>query len=506
MSADRLSVAMTAEVRAELAAHLLGHQPEEDLCFALWRPSTGLRRRTALVVEPVLPGPGDRSVHGNASFTMGYALRAVEEARQRDLGVAFLHSHPAGHGWQGMSQPDEVAEARLANLVREVTGLPLVGMTLAGGDLAWSARVWDRGRGHDVSSSHCASVRVVGERLEVTFHPTLLPSPRPEESQAATVHAWGDAVQADIARLRVAVVGAGSVGMLIVDALARTGCSSITVLDHDLVEMRNLDRLHGASRVDALLGRPKADVARRLLREASTARLTHHEPLQLSACEPEGMAHLLDADVIVSCVDRPWARHVLNTIAYADLIPVVDGGVRVIARPDGRMRNAYWSTAVARPGQPCLACLGQYDPALVGVERDGSLDDPSYIKGLPSDSPLHARQNVAILSSNSAAALLRHLLALLVAPSGIGDVGPLRYMLVGDLVTAPGTQCMPGCDYQQSSTAGDARLDPTGRHAAAALAREAHLDGLRPRIARWLDRRFVSVRRRLDLVIERLLQ
>ncbi len=119
MNLDRCSAAMTSDVRDKLAAHLLGHGAEEDLSFALWRPSTGLRRITALVVEPVLPRPGDRSVHGNASFTMGYALRAaVEEARQRDLGVAFLHSHPRGTGWQGMSQADKVAEARLANIAR----------------------------------------------------------------------------------------------------------------------------------------------------------------------------------------------------------------------------------------------------------------------------------------------------------------------------------------------------------------------------------------------------
>jgi hypothetical protein len=49
---------------------------------------------------------------------------------------------PRATGWQPMSQPDRDAESAYANLTRELTGLPLVGITLAGGDGAWSARHW----------------------------------------------------------------------------------------------------------------------------------------------------------------------------------------------------------------------------------------------------------------------------------------------------------------------------------------------------------------------------
>ena len=37
--------------------------------------------------------------------------------------------------------------------------------------------------------------------------------------------------------------------------------------------------------------------------------------LDASICEPSGLATALDYDLMISCVDRPWARGVMNTLA-----------------------------------------------------------------------------------------------------------------------------------------------------------------------------------------------
>src|SRR5439155_825480 len=141
----RTSVAMTADLERDLREHLLRADGQEDICLATYRPSTGATRRTALVRTVIAARAEDRQVHGNATIMGDYVLRAAAAAQERDEGVVLCHSHPGGWGWQAMSGPDRSTETSYANLVREITGLPLVGMTLAGGDGAWSARHWDMG-------------------------------------------------------------------------------------------------------------------------------------------------------------------------------------------------------------------------------------------------------------------------------------------------------------------------------------------------------------------------
>ena len=95
-------VVFTSEADATSSEHLLQHyqrnKRQEDLCFALWRPSTGQSRRTALIDEIILPKKDERILHRNASFEPEYLARAVKIAYKKKAGLAFMHSHPSA-GW-----------------------------------------------------------------------------------------------------------------------------------------------------------------------------------------------------------------------------------------------------------------------------------------------------------------------------------------------------------------------------------------------------------------------
>lgn len=452
MTGRRLSVAMTVEIHEALTLHLIREDGDEDLCLAMYAPSTGALRDSALIHEVCLPLDGEREVHGNATVTGRYVLRVAREARNRGLGVVILHSHPRGRGWQELSRLDADAEASYAHMIWQVTGLPLIGMTLAGIDGTWSARRWSAEGKHSAAES----VRVVGARLRVSWNERLVPTPSAMPSQLRTISAWGDQTQASIARLRVLVVGSGSVGMDVAIRLAATGIQKVGVMDFDVVEEVNRDRLVAATRRDARRQFPKVDVAGRACVNAATAADFEFQRHFLNVTTPEGQSAALDYDVIFSCVDRPWARAILNQIAYTDLIPVIDGGIGIDTFDTGEMRNATYRTHVVRPGRPCLQCNGQLDPAEVSRDRLGLFDDPTYIE--KAGQPEVGKQNVTMLSASVMASQLALFVSLVAAPSKFGEPGPLRFSLTTHRLQHVEATTNPACIYEHLVAQGDRRV------------------------------------------------
>jgi molybdopterin-synthase adenylyltransferase len=420
-----LSIAMTDFLDDQLRTHLDKGCHQEDLTFALWHPSQGRTRLTAILQQLVLPEPGDRILQGNVAFTPDYIQRVLHLA-ENGYGIALLHSH-LGPGWQEMSGDDVVAERdRLAAAVASRTGLPLVGLT-RGTDGSWSGRFWFRQAPATFGRRWAATVRVVGKQLRITYHPELQPSPASSASQVATVSVWGEEKQAYLARVRVGIIGLGSVGSIVAEALSRMGSTWISLVDRDSIELRNLDRTLGTTRRDAVKRTPKVNVAKRLIKATHTSEQMHIETYLGSLLDYEGLQRALDCDVLFSCVDRPLPRHLLNALAYAHLIPVVDGGI-LAKMNKGLLLHANWRAHTIGPGHPCLVCLDALRREDIALDRDGLLDDPAYIAGLRDEfNPLVSRQNIFPFSMNVASLEVLQFIGLVTNQIRIGRSGAQIY-------------------------------------------------------------------------------
>ena len=106
-----------------------------------------------------------------------------------------------------------------------------------------------------------------------------------------------------LANLRVAVVGLGGTGSQTALALGYLGVGELLLLDDDIVEESNLNRLVTAGCAD--LGAPKSLVARRRLREIDPGL----EVRAMSGVTLHGdHAELVGVDAIFGCVDDDGRR------------------------------------------------------------------------------------------------------------------------------------------------------------------------------------------------------
>src|SRR5436189_4902795 len=129
MHKSEFSVAVPETLDRDLKHFLIREDGQEDLAFALWYPSRGRKRTTALLQTVLYPEDDERTVHGNVSFNRNYFERTCQLAMREGAGIALLHSH-LGPGWQDMSSDDIEAEHGLAGAVESLTELPLVGLTV----------------------------------------------------------------------------------------------------------------------------------------------------------------------------------------------------------------------------------------------------------------------------------------------------------------------------------------------------------------------------------------
>jgi hypothetical protein len=192
---------------------------------------------------------------------------------------------------------------------------------------------------------------------------------------------------------------------------------------------------------------------------------------------------------------------VLNFIAYAHLIPVVNGGIQVESKPGIGLRRADWKAHIASPERGCLECIGQYDAGMVAADREGYFDDPNYIAGLPADHPVRRNENVFAFSLNAAGLEVLQALMMVIAPLGIASPGAQTYHFVPGMLDEPQFDpCKNTCPYPKLIAQGDhCAFVVTGQHRRAEQARAERKRA--QRLLSWRERSAAALVRIADRLV-----
>lgn len=302
----------------------------------------------------------------------GYKMLRAEFVRDRIVACraerpVYLNIHNHGDGESvGFSADDYRSHERGYPALLDISGdLPVGALVFA--TRAVAGDIWlPDGRRVELERTV-----VVGQRRR-----TLTPAPVRREIAADSTYdrqtrLFGDTGQSILRRTKIAIIGVGGVGALLVEWLALLGVGHFVLIEPERIEPSNLPRFPGATRLDALtwLFRPgwplwisrlarrlstrKLRIAKRLIRRANP--IARVELLANDFLEPDVAERVLDCDYLFLAADSMRARLLFNAIVHQYLIPGVQVGSKVSAeRTTGEIDSIH---SIARPVTPELGCL-----------------------------------------------------------------------------------------------------------------------------------------------------
>lgn len=345
-----------------LRDHLLREDRDEHgaVLLAGERATSGGTLLTVREVHALAESEFPPGHHGYRQFAPEVLARLGNRAAAENLSLITAHSHPAAGTTNRLSADDRDAHERVFPHLLDITASETVA-GIALGQASVAGEIWHRGGPEPLER-----MTVVGaNRQQLTSQPRTT-SKAIEERYDRQVRLFGEIGQERLGELRVAVVGAGGGGSILVEQLAHLGVGHLTVIDHDVVKRHNLSRIIGADEKDARRATKKVDVARRVVERIGSG--TRIDAIDGDIADLPVAERLLEVDFILLATDTATARLVANAIAQTFLVPLIQIGAKVDARADGTIEQIYTAVRPVLPRQGCLSCAGLVDPVLLQRE------------------------------------------------------------------------------------------------------------------------------------------
>lgn len=445
-------LALLGSTAEALDRHFRSAAPLEDGAFCLLREGRGAAGTRFLASEVLFPPEGAWEARGKDRLrpSARWISAAISRAVQAKAGLLFVHSHPDPDFPLGLSLTDQDAFAALAPVLAQLVDGPFGAAVVH--PQGWAAAVWRQGHAENVDR-----VVAVGRTLR-----SLSPFPPPHNSPLdERQHRALGRTHDELRHLSVAVVGCGGIGSPLAEQLVRMGVARLLLVDRDRLDTpSNVRRVFGSKVADLKGPAPyKIDPQTRHLRSLGLE-------VEIEACPEDvrtepAFRKLLDADVVLCGTDTHGSRAVLNDLPSSYLLPVIDIGVRVGSRADGRLAGLAAELRILTPTTACLWCRGAINPATIRVEnlpeterRD--LQREGYVSGDDGE-PAPSVVALTVLASGMASC------ALLALISEEGDVAPAGYVfdgLFGDAFETEPKAPNDGCRCRRSLGLADAAAPP----------------------------------------------
>lgn len=399
-----ITLTMTSSQHHQLMRHLFPGDDKEAVAVLLCGRREGEHRHRLVVRVVELVPHAACSVRRKDRVTWPPEIMTpwLERATAERLSVMKVHSHPGGYA--AFSETDDIGDNALLPMVRDWVEAAIPhgsAVILPGGQM------FGRALRPDGALVPLECINIVGDDLQF-WYPDVGSTPIPNFT-ASHAQIFDEGTIERLRRLWIAVIGCSGTGSPVIEQLYRLGVGALVIVDDDLIEERNINRILNSTMPDALEGRAKTDVLGDAIARAGLGTRVYR--MNKNLWDPEVVRLVAQCDAVFGCVDTIDGRFLLNTLATYYSLPYFDLGVRLDAVPEGpdkgRIREVCGTVHYIRPGGSSLMSRGVF--TMEQVSAAGLLrTDPvahaqqvkdGYIKGIQGNRP-------AVISLNMFAASL----------------------------------------------------------------------------------------------------
>lgn len=344
---------------------------------------------TRLLVTDIILAPHDSCSIREKSYISWSGLileEAIHKAENESLSLILMHSHPGGYF--GFSEIDDESDRDVINNIFNAleSKVEFHGSAIMTPDGAIKARLYNS----DLSVKTISSVVVTGDDINV-FRINN------EDELCTRPVAFTSDMSKNLSMLSACVVGISGTGSIVAEQLARLGFGELILIDFDVIEPKNLNRILNSTTSDANKGVLKtAMFSDAIRRYRSDIKIT---TINTSIFDRDAVLAASQADFLFCCVDTSEGRHICDRISETFIQPLFDVGVAIPTRKDSDGNAAIGDINgridYVQPGESSLRDREVYTPE--SLSREELLNsapeeyrdrvNEGYMKGINEEAP-----------------------------------------------------------------------------------------------------------------------
>ncbi|MFL5666112.1 MAG: HesA/MoeB/ThiF family protein [Ktedonobacteraceae bacterium] len=330
------------------------------------------------VVDILFPMQADYHHQSMAALHMkkDFIHKALVELTSRyDVDTMIdVHTHPFTQGRVSFSSIDDSDEETFFRFLQEkFAGIHYASIVFS--QRMYSARVWTFNSNSIVARRAVLKTQTSREGIisadfqedtDERYEKTMVTGAESFFNRSAAVLGL-DVMRTIMHHQVISIVGVGGLGSIVAEHLIHMGFHEINLIDPDVLEMSNLNRVVGAYYKDAQQQLYKVDVVKRHVTNINPKATVLACKSDVHDKEMESVLAL--SDWIIVATDNHSSRLRVQELSVQYFVPLVSVGVNITVKAN-KIEDMSGEVITARVGDYlCLNCLNRINPIKVASER-----------------------------------------------------------------------------------------------------------------------------------------